>query len=142
MRYEDRDEPVVVVERGGASGHQVAAFLLGLALGAGAALLFAPQSGAETRAEIAKRARRVRRNAEEFAGTVRERAATAVDTARSELKRRTDEARDAVDEVIDDVKLRVEAGREAGRAGARAAREELQRRLADARSDRGGDRDS
>ena len=44
MAYDDRDD-VVVVERGGTG--QVVAFLIGLTIGAGAALLLAPQSGAE-----------------------------------------------------------------------------------------------
>lgn len=112
MSGEHRDEPVVVVERGG-SGGQVAAFLIGIAIGAGAALLFAPQSGAETRADLVRQARRARRGAERFARTVR------------------DKAEDA----IEDVKTRVETGRDAGKAAARAARDELTRRFAEARTE-------
>ena len=49
------DDPYVVIEKKGGS---IAPFLVGLAVGAGLALLFAPQSGAETRRYIRRRARR------------------------------------------------------------------------------------
>ena len=53
----DDDEPFVVIEKQtGSAG----AFLLGAAIGAGIALLFAPRSGIETREEIRRSARRVR----------------------------------------------------------------------------------
>src|SRR5256885_12320351 len=52
------DAPYVVIEKRDAG---VGLLLLGLALGAGAALIFAPQSGEETRRGIARSARRVQR---------------------------------------------------------------------------------
>jgi gas vesicle protein len=118
---EDREEPAVVIERGGG---QIAAFLIGLAIGAGAALLLAPQSGAETRASLVRRAKRARRAAEHFAGDVRDRAEDVYDTARDEVRRRVRETRRGAAEAID-------AAKEAGRAAAKAARVELQRRLAE-----------
>ena len=132
----DRDESVVVVRSG---GRQVAAFLIGLAIGAGAALLFAPQSGEETRADIARQARRARKAATRMAQDVRERASDAYASARNEVRHRARDARRGVEEVIDDVRSRVDAGREAGKAGARAAREELHRRLAEARAEGDGE---
>src|SRR4029078_5987754 len=62
--FED-DQPYVVIERRSEGG--VGAFLLGIALGAGVALLLAPRSGEETRRDIKRRARRVRRAAENVA---------------------------------------------------------------------------
>ena len=66
--YDDDDErylrePVVIVERSEAG---VGTFLIGLALGAGVALLMAPQSGEETRRGLARRARRAQDAAKDF----------------------------------------------------------------------------
>ena len=60
-RYDEYDDDrVVVIERGnGTNG--MGTFLLGLAIGAGAALLFAPASGAETRKRLQDEARRAGR---------------------------------------------------------------------------------
>jgi gas vesicle protein len=137
VRIEDRDD----YRYSDSGGMKVAvAFALGLTIGAGAALLFAPQSGAETRAEISRRARKARRAAAELAEQAREKATTAYGSARREVGRRVRQTKDGVDEVLHEVKARVDAGREAGKTGAKAAREELQRRLADMRTegDNGG----
>ena len=56
-------EPYVIVEKREAG---IGPFLLGLALGAGAALLFAPQTGEETRRGIARRARRAQEAAQDL----------------------------------------------------------------------------
>jgi gas vesicle protein len=128
-RQEQGDESVVVIERGGSP---VAAFLMGVAVGAGVALLLAPQSGAETRADIAQQARRAKDAAGRAAGTVRDRTREAYSAARGEVGRRFSEAREGVEHAMDEVRSRVDAGREAGRAAARAARDELKRRMADA----------
>src|SRR5512147_1855086 len=61
MRRQD-EQPVVVVEK---SGGGIGAFLAGAALGAVLALLFAPQSGEETRAQLRLRARRLKDAAED-----------------------------------------------------------------------------
>ena len=55
-RHED-DEDVVVVEKGGSP---VMPFLWGLAIGAAVALLLAPTSGEELRAELLQRSRRLK----------------------------------------------------------------------------------
>jgi len=57
-------------------GHGTRTFLAGLALGAlvgaGVALLFAPQSGAETRAAVSRRAKSLAKEARERYDTVKE----------------------------------------------------------------------
>jgi len=45
----DDDEPIVVIEK---NEPGIGTFLVGLAVGAGLALLFAPRSGEETRREV------------------------------------------------------------------------------------------
>jgi gas vesicle protein len=129
----ERDDDVVVVERRGSS---IGPFLAGLAIGAGLALLFAPQSGAETRAQLARGARKVRRAAGNAAEDLADRAEDTWRSARARVEARLDAVRDTVSE-----KGRQAKGAfDAGRGAARAAREELERRLADARGD-DGDRD-
>lgn len=121
------EEDVVVVERRGSS---VGPFLAGLAIGAGLALLFAPQSGAETRAQLARGARRVKRAASHAAEDLADKAEDTWRVAREKVEARLDAARDAVENRARQARGAVDAGRGA----ARAAREELERRLADARS--------
>ena len=53
----DDDEPYVVIEK---QTGTLSSFVIGAAIGAGLALLFAPQSGARTRHNIARRGRRFR----------------------------------------------------------------------------------
>lgn len=121
------DRPVIIVERssGGLGG-----FLFGLLVGAGAALLFAPQSGEETRRVIKDRSRQLRddaqakaeewrEQAEEGYGRARERLEDGFDAARRGLRETREGAQDAVD---------------AGKAAVHSARDELERRLADSRS--------
>jgi gas vesicle protein len=121
------DKPVIIVERssGGLGG-----FLFGLLLGAGAALLFAPQSGEETRRVIKDRSRQLRDDAqskaeewreqvEEGYGRAKERLEDGYETARRGLRDTREGAQDALD---------------AGKAAVHSARDELERRLADSRS--------
>ena len=65
----------VVIER--ESGGGIGLFVLGVALGAGLALLFAPQPGEDTRAALARGSRKARRRARELMDSARE---TASDT--------------------------------------------------------------
>ncbi|MBX3133535.1 MAG: YtxH domain-containing protein [Gemmatimonadaceae bacterium] len=67
----EHGEPAVVIERRGSAGGGVGLFLLGAAVGAGLALLFAPQTGDETRADIRRGARKVKRKARDLAETGR-----------------------------------------------------------------------
>jgi gas vesicle protein len=122
MRHDEiDDEPYLIIEkdRGGGS---VGSFLLGLAVGAGIALLIAPQSGEETRREIARQARRARDYADDVTDSVR----TRIGDARDAVTSRVDRAKQAVD-----LKRRqVERAVEAGRAAAQQARADLERRIA------------
>lgn len=122
--YEFEHEPYVVIERHDSG---IGPLLLGLALGAGAALLFAPRAGVETRQLIKDRARdagdRARTTAEELATAVTERVNDArdamterVDMVRENVRRRRDGLIDALD---------------AGRSAAHEARRELERKLAE-----------
>jgi gas vesicle protein len=106
------DEPYIVIERD--RGGSVGSFLLGALVGAGLALLFAPQSGEETQEALKSRARKLRRQAEER-----------VRSAQRELEDRLDAARAGVQNRIDGVRGAVEQGR----AAARDARADLERRL-------------
>jgi len=118
------DEPLIVIEKH-SSG--IGGLLLGVAIGAGVALLFAPRSGQETRREIRRGVRRVGAAARD---RVRDVADQVVGTV--------DEARRSVEEGIDGARMAVELkGRQmrqavrAGRLAAAQAREQLERRIAE-----------
>lgn len=109
----DEDEPYVVIERhSGGVGN----FFLGLAIGAGIALLFAPATGVETR-------RRLRRGAER----VKDAAQDSFEQARAQVEERIDTARQQIEMRKEQVSRAVGAGRDA----ARQAREDLERRIAE-----------
>lgn len=97
----DRDVTVIESDSGGG----IKWFLLGAAIGAGAALLFAPQSGERTRRDLVNRGRNLR-----------------------------DRAGDLVGEYADDVVAEVQEGKSKLQRTASTARESMERRLADARS--------
>jgi gas vesicle protein len=126
MREHQEGGPLVIIERhGGGAG----AFLWGALLGAGAALLLAPRSGAQTQAEIRERAFRLRNTAEDRVNSARNAVTDAVDRTR-------DRVRDQVSSVREMVETRTDQARQAVEAGLRAAqdaRSELERRVADAK---------
>jgi len=127
--YEIEDgEPIVVIERH--SSTSVGAFFWGLVAGAGIALLFAPQSGADTRYRLKLQARRARQAAQDLAEDVTDTVVGTIETARRTVEDRVDAARDAVEMRREQVKRAVHAGREA----ARDARDELQRRIAETKA--------
>jgi gas vesicle protein len=66
-KYEYDDEPYVVIEKQEGS---VGSLLLGIAIGAGVALLFAPQAGVETRRGLGRQAARARTRANEVVDDV------------------------------------------------------------------------
>ena len=111
MRDHD-EQPTIIIERGGGGG--IGPFLLGALVGAGLALLFAPQSGAETQAELKVKARKFKASAEDR-----------VRAAQKQLEERLDAARENVQSRVDDVKDAVDAGRKA----AVDARGDLERKL-------------
>jgi gas vesicle protein len=133
MRYEDdfddEDGGYVLVDRHD-SGGGIGTFLLGAAVGAGLALLFAPQSGAETRAGIKRRARTARDTAKRVATDV---TGTVTDTfhdARRRVEAQIDHARNA----IESKKEQMRRAMEAGRAAADEARVELENRLTETKA--------
>jgi gas vesicle protein len=127
-RYEfDEDQPYVVIER---HTESVGPFLLGIALGAGVALLLAPRSGAATRRDIRRRALRVRRAAENVATEVTD---TVVDTFQ-DARRRVEDQIDSARQVIDLKRQQVQRAMDAGRAAAQEAREELEQRIAESKA--------
>lgn len=127
-RYDlDDDDRVVVIEQHSAG---VMPLLVGMALGAGLALLFAPSSGIETRRQIKKRAIRVRRAAEQVANDVTDTVTETFQDARRRVEERIDSTRDAID-----LKRRqVQRAMEAGRAAAHQARDELEQRIAETKA--------
>ena len=120
-------EPVVIVER---NEPGVGSFLIGLALGAGVALLLAPQSGEETRRELARRARRAQDAAKDFVEDVSGTVADKFQEVRATVEERIEATLDAVD----DKKRRVSNAFHAGRAAAREARGELEQRIAESKA--------
>ncbi len=111
MRNQD-DLPYIIVERDG--GGSFGSFFLGALVGAGLALLFAPQSGEETQEELRERAQKLCIAAEE---RMRE--------AQNTLEERLDTVRDGVQARVGIVKDAVESGRRA----AQEARSDLETRL-------------
>lgn len=109
---DNEEGPYIVIER--ETGGGFGAFILGALVGAGVALLFAPQSGEETQEEIRARAQKLKDAAEE---RVRE--------AQHNLEGRISSARENVQGRVDTVREAVTAGREA----ARDARDDLEQKL-------------
>jgi len=120
-------EPYVIVER---NQPGVGSFLIGLALGAGVALLLAPQSGEETRRGLARRARRAQDAAKDFVEDVSGTVADKFQEVRATVEERIEATLDAVD----DKKRRVSSAFHAGRAAAREARGELEQRIAESKA--------
>jgi gas vesicle protein len=120
-------EPYVIIER---REQGIGSLLFGLALGAGVALLLAPQSGVETRREIARRARRAQEAAQDFVGDVSGTVADKFQEVRASVEERIEATLDAVD----DKKRRVSNAFHAGRAAARDARGELEQRIAESKA--------
>jgi gas vesicle protein len=123
------DGAVIIVEK---SSGGIGGFLFGLLVGAGAALLLAPQSGEATRRVIRDRSKQLRDEAhsraedwgdriEEGYESAKERLEEGFDTARRTVRRKRADAEDAL---------------QAGKAAVTSARDELERRLADSRSSR------
>jgi gas vesicle protein len=103
---------------------------LGLAIGAGAALLFAPQTGEETRRSLARRARRAQEAAQDFVEDVSGTVADKFNDVRASVEERIEATLEAVDEK----RQRVAGAFEAGRAAARQARGELEQRIAESKA--------
>jgi gas vesicle protein len=129
--YDEDEEyepgPYVVIEK---QETGIGPLLLGIALGAGVALLFAPQSGQETRRGIARSARRAQYAAQDFVGDV---SGTVADKFK-EVRTTVEERIEATLEAVDKRKRRVTSAYHAGRAAAREARGELEQRIAESKA--------
>ncbi|HXY30738.1 MAG TPA: YtxH domain-containing protein [Gemmatimonadaceae bacterium] len=124
--YENEEPRVVIVRRGGSAS----AFLIGLAVGAGVALLLAPQTGEETRRAIRRRAKELGDAAREAAGDLGEKARGGYESARRSVEDRLEAARGA----LEIKKRQASEAIKAGRAAAKQAREELEARIAESKS--------
>lgn len=123
----DDEGPYVVIER---NEPGVGAFVLGIAVGAGLALLFAPRTGEETRRELQRRARKVGDQAQDFVAEVSDTVTQRFHDARASVENRIDSAKQAVD-----IKRRqVTNAVGAGRAAAQQARVELEQRIAETKA--------
>jgi gas vesicle protein len=128
-RHEEYDdEHMVVIERESDSS-TMGTFLLGLAIGAGAALLFAPASGEETRARLQEEARRASRRVKDMTDEVTTGVTERVERTRSVIDDRVGRARDAVTSRARAVGEAATVGREA----ALQARMELERAVAESK---------
>ena len=127
MRHQDHDEPYIVIEKHSAG---VSDFLLGALIGAGVALLFAPRSGRETRADIGRRARAAQDRVRDVATGVTDQVVDTFETARSRIEEQIESARTAIVTKKEQVSRAMEAGREA----AQQARTDLERRLAETKA--------
>ncbi len=139
MRYRDRDngERIIYVERDDAGEGGLRWFVVGAALGAGLALLFAPQSGAKTRRDLGRRIGNLRDQAgeglealadgiEQGAERIRERVERWTGAGESDSPGEGDDREEELDEEeVDEEESPV-----------LTAREELERRLTEARARR------
>jgi gas vesicle protein len=133
-RYDDYDdERVVIVERD-SGGNGLGALLLGLVIGAGAALLLAPDSGEATRARIRREAKRAKEKARDKFDEMSDEIAETYERTLEAVERKASQARGAVKTkaraVGDAVETRARAvgdAVDAGRVAARQAKVELER---------------
>ena len=121
------EEPAVIIERHSGG---VGSFLLGVAIGAAAALLLAPQAGAKTRRDLRRGARRAQTAAFGIADDISNRVTDTFGQARERVEEGIDTARQA----IELKKRQVTRAMEAGRAAAQQARDELERRIAETKA--------
>ena len=127
MRHHDHDDPYIVIEKNTGG---VGDFLLGALIGAGVALLFAPRSGRETRADISRRARATQDRVRGVAEEVTDQVVDKFEGARSRIEEQIESARTAIVAKKEQVSRAMEAGREA----AHQARTDLERRLAETKA--------
>ena len=122
----DHDEPFIVIEKHNDAG----SLLVGVLIGAAVALLFAPRSGQETRADIRRNARQAGDAVKGVAEDVTAQVAETYDGAKARVEEQIDQVRDAVVTRKRQVSRAIEAGREA----AFQARVELETQLAETKA--------
>ena len=79
----DDDGHYVVIER---SEPGIGSFILGLAVGAGIALLFAPRTGEETRRDLQRRAKRVGDQAQDFVSEMTDSVSQTINAAKEKVE--------------------------------------------------------
>lgn len=125
---EDEDDQYYVIEE--KSGGGLGSFLFGAAIGAGIALLLAPQSGEETRRDIKRKAGEMKAAAKEAAGDLSDTVVDRYSKAKRSVGTTIDSARQAIDLKKHQATEAIRAGREA----AAQARQELEARLAETKA--------
>ena len=125
---EDEDERYYVIEEKGGGG--LGSFMLGAVIGAGIALLLAPQSGEETRADIRRQASEMKDAAKDVAGDLSDTVADGYSKAKRTVGGKLDSAKQAIDIKKHQATEAIRAGREA----AAQARQELEARLAETKA--------
>ena len=127
MREHD-ETPYFVIEREGGGG--IGAFVLGALVGAGLALLFAPQSGEETQEELRSRAAKLKDQARDRVRGAQENLEGRLSSAREHVGARVESVKEAVDsgrkaalEARDELERKLERAKAAYRAGIEAAKE-------------------
>ena len=124
--WEDGDAYVVIERREAGIG----SFIIGLAVGAGVALLFAPRTGEATRRDIQRSAQRMGDQAQNLVTGVAGSVSQTIQDARMRVETRIGAARDSVDLKRRQVTNAVDAGRIA----AQQARVELEQRIAETKA--------
>lgn len=127
QHHEHEEQPYIVIEKhSGGVGN----LLLGVLIGAGVAVLFAPRSGQETRRGIKRRARQAGDTVVGAAQGVSDQVVDTFESARNRVEEQIESARLAVELKKQQVTRAVEAGRDA----AQQARGDLERRLAESKA--------
>lgn len=127
FEFDEDEGPYVVIER---SEPGIGTFVVGLAIGAGLALLFAPRTGEETRRDLQRRARKMGDQAQDFVSEVTESVNNTIHAAKDRVEASIDSTRNAVDLKRRQVSNAVDAGR----AAAAQARVELEQRIAETKA--------
>jgi gas vesicle protein len=102
-----------------------AGFVIGGLVGAAVALILAPQSGEETRAQIREKSIELKDRAGELAVEARQRAEELSEEARQRATELSAETRKKVEEIIADARVRIEEAIEEGKKAATKKKEEL-----------------
>ena len=124
--WEDGDAYVVIERREAGIG----SFIIGLAVGAGIALLLAPRTGEATRRDLQRSAQRMGDQAQNLVTGVADSVSQTIQDARMRVETRIGSARDSVDLKRRQVTNAVDAGRTA----AQQARVELEQRIAETKA--------
>lgn len=102
-----------------------AGFVIGGLVGAAVALILAPQSGEETRAQIREKGIELKGRAEELAVEARQRAEELSEEARKKAEELSAETRKKVEAIIAEARVRIEEAIEEGKKAATQKKEDL-----------------